>query len=57
MKKSKVCIISDYKWVKIQLGDFIGWVPADALSVDRGGPTLYTPEEIIFWELIGSNLI
>ena len=50
-------ITSDYKWVKIQLGDFIGWVPADALSVDRGGPTLYTPEEIIFWELIGSNLI
>lgn len=50
-------ITSDYKWVKIQLGDFIGWVPANALSVDRGGPTIYTPEETIYWELISSNEI
>jgi len=50
-------ITSDYKWVKIQLGDFIGWVPASALSRDIGGPTIYTPEATIYWELIGSNEI
>lgn len=50
-------ITSDYKWVKIQLGDFIGWAPASALSRDIGGPTIYTPETTIYWELIGSNEI
>lgn len=50
-------ITSDYKWVKIQLGDYIGWVPAENLSVDRGGPTINTPEEIIYWNLIVSNEI
>ena len=50
-------ITADYKWVKIQLGDFIGWVPADSLSVDRGGPTIETPEEMIYWNLIGVNQI
>ena len=50
-------ITSDYKWVKIQLGDLTGWVPASALSRDIGGPTIYTPEATIYSELISSNLI
>lgn len=50
-------ITSDYKWVKMQIGDFTGWVPADCLSVGRGGPTLNTPEEFIYFDLIGGNLI
>lgn len=50
-------ITSDYQWVKITLGEYTGWVPASALHRDVGGPTIYTPEKTIYWELIGSNLI
>ena len=50
-------ITSDYQWVKISLDEYTGWVPADALSRDIGGPTIDTPETTIYWELIGSNLI
>lgn len=50
-------ITSDYKWSMVQVGDFTGWVPSDCLSVDRGGPTLNTPEEFIYFDLIGGNEI
>jgi len=54
---SSNAITSDYEWVKVSVGEIRGWVPADSLSVDRGGPTLNTPEEYIYFDLIGSNLI
>ncbi len=50
-------ITSDYQWVKITLGEYTGWVPANTLSRDVGGPTIYTPETTIKWNLIDSNLI
>ena len=50
-------ITSDYQWVKMVVGKIIGWVPASTLSRDIGGPTIYTPEKSIYWDLIGSNLI
>ena len=50
-------ITSDYQWVKMVVGEIFGWVPASTLSRDIGGPTIYTPEKSIFWDLIGSNLI
>ena len=50
-------ITSDYQWVKMVVGEIIGWVPASTLSRDIGGPTIYTPEKSIYWDLIGSNLI
>ena len=50
-------ITSDYQWVKITLGEYTGWVPANTLSRDVGGPTIYTPETTIRWNLIDSNLI
>lgn len=50
-------ITSDYKWVKITLGQYVGWVPANALSVGRGGPTINTPEAVISFDLIYSNQI
>ncbi len=52
-----MAITSDYKWVKIQLDDNIGWIPAEYLGVDRGGPTINTPESVIEFDLIGANLI
>jgi len=48
-------ITSDYKWVKIKVGNFVGWVPSKHLSANRGGPTLNTPEEYIDFSLIGCN--
>lgn len=50
-------ITSDYQWVKITLGEYTGWVPANTLSRDVGGPAIYTPETTIKWNLIDSNLI
>ena len=50
-------ITSDYQWVKMVVGEITGWVPASTLSRDIGGPTIYTPEKSIYWDLIGSNLI
>lgn len=50
-------ITSDYQWVKITLGEYTGWVPANTLSRDVGGPAIYTPETTIRWNLIDSNLI
>ena len=39
------------------VGEITGWVPASTLSIGMGGPTIYTPEESIYWDLIGGNLI
>lgn len=50
-------ITSDYQWVKMVVGEITGWVPASTLSRDIGGPTIYTPEISIYWDLIGGNLI
>jgi len=50
-------ITSDYKWVKLQFNGFFGWVPAEALSVERGGPVIETPETVVRFELIEGNLI
>ncbi len=50
-------ITADYKWVKITIDEWTGWVPADSLSVDRGGPIIDTPINMIEWELEGCNLI
>jgi len=50
-------ITSDYQWVKMVVEEITGWVPASTLSRDIGGPTIYTPEKSIYWDLIGSNLI
>jgi hypothetical protein len=52
-----IAITSDYQWVKMVVGEITGWVPASTLSIDMGGPTIYTPEESIYWDLIGGNLI
>ena len=52
-----LAITLDYKWVKIQFGSITGWVSVDSLSVNRGGPTLDTPENYIEFDLIDSNLI
>ncbi len=50
-------ITADYKWVEITVNGQTGWVPAEALHRDIGGPTIYTPERTVIWELIDSNLI
>ncbi len=50
-------ITSDYKWVKMQVGEFTGWVPSKALGVGRGGPVLNTPEQFIQFDLIDGNEI
>lgn len=50
-------ITKDYKWVKIQYGDYCGWVNAECLDVGRGGPVINYPEAYIYFDLIGSNLI
>ena len=52
-----IAITSDYQWVKMVVGEITGWVPASTLSIGMGGPTIYTPEESIYWDLIGGNLI
>lgn len=50
-------ITADYKWVQVTVNGQTGWVPAKELSRDIGGPTIYTPEKTVIWELIDSNLI
>lgn len=50
-------ITEDYVWVRVTVGEYTGWIPRTALYMDRGGPTVYTPEVFINWELIGSNEI
>lgn len=50
-------ITVDYKWVEVTVNGQTGWVPAKELSRDIGGPTIYTPEKTVIWELIDSNLI
>ena len=50
-------ITADYKWVKITIDEWTGWVPANSLSVNRGGPIIDTPINMIEWELEGCNLI
>ncbi len=52
-----MAITSDYKWVKIDLNGYIGWVSAEYLGVNRGGPTINTPDSVIEFDLIGGNLI
>lgn len=48
-------ITSDYSWVRVTVDGNTGWVNSDCLSVERGGPVIYTPETVIWWELIGGN--
>ena len=55
--KKASAITADYKWVKITVDEWTGWVPADSLSVGRGGPIIDTPINMIEWELEGCNLI
>lgn len=50
-------ITTDYKWVEVTVNGQTGWVPAKELHRDIGGPTIYTPEKTVIWELIDSNLI
>ena len=50
-------ITSDYKWVNIVVGEYNGWIPLDDIYVNMGGFTVYTPENRIYWDLIGSNEI
>lgn len=50
-------ITSDYQWVKIDFNNILGWVHADSLNRDIGGPTIETPEATIFFDLIGGNQI
>lgn len=52
-----LCITADYKWVKMRINNYTGWVPADSLYVDRGGPVIYTPENLVYFNLIGSHEI
>lgn len=52
-----MAITSDYKWVKLKFNKYIGWVPADSLSVGKGGPVIDTPEAAISFDLIGSHEI
>ncbi len=54
---SATAITSDYAWVRIELGQYVGWVPAKYLSVGRGGPTIKYPEAVISFDLIDSNQI
>lgn len=50
-------ITEDFKWVFVTVNEISGWVPIEMLYRDIGGPTVYTPENTIKWELVGSNLI
>lgn len=50
-------ITADYKWVKIQINDFTGWIPSDSLDHDKGGPVLDTPEQHVYFDLIGKYFI
>ena len=49
----KTSITADYKWIKISLGEYTGWVTRDRLSAGRGGPILDIPEVFIEWDIIG----
>ena len=48
-------ITSDYKWVNVVVGEYNGWIPLDDIYVNMGGFTVYSPENRIYWDLIGSN--
>ncbi len=50
-------ITSDYQWVKIVYKDIAGWVHANSLTAERGGPVICYPEEMINFDLIGGNQI
>ena len=47
-------ITEDYKWVKIKVNDFEGWVKTQSLGKGRGGPLIWKPETLIEWVLIDS---
>ena len=47
-------ITEDYKWVKIKVHDFEGWVKTQSLGKGRGGPLIWKPETLIEWVLIDS---
>ena len=49
-------ITEDYKWVKIKVNEYEGWVRSNTLSKDSGGPTIWTPKEHIEWVLIDANM-
>lgn len=50
-------ITSDYGWVNITINGHTGWVPTKCVYADKGGPSLFTPEETIVWALIGHREI
>ena len=39
-----ISITSDYKWIKMKINDYTGWVHFSAVSKDIGGPSLKTAE-------------
>lgn len=45
-------ITGDYKWVKIELGEYEGWVSEKDLIKDKGGPLIDYPEAVISFYLI-----
>ena len=50
-------ITADYKWVRITVGEWTGWVPEDVLTADRGGPTINTPINVIEFDLKYGHMI
>ncbi len=48
-------ITSDYNWVRVTADGNTGWVNSSCLDVERGGPVIYTPETVIWWDLVGGN--
>lgn len=50
-------ITSDYNWVEVIVNGNIGWINSACLDVERGGPVIFTPETVIWWELKGGKEI
>ncbi len=49
-------ITEDYKWIKVKIKDWVGWVKEEWISVDKGGPTFVGPANIIQYQLIGQYM-
>jgi len=39
------------RWLKINYNNVDGWIFGGKITVERGGPTYFTPEDIIDWEI------
>lgn len=50
-------ITSDYGWVRATVDGKTGWVEKECLTIERGGPIIYTPEDVIYFDLIGGHEI